>query len=238
MTSSVSVPAAKLRDMLAAVIPHAAAEDPLPALEAVRFEVREGALLLVATDRYSVAVARCRIPLDQEAPEPDADALLLLEDADDLARMLERASDPAELVFGDISLSVDAGNASATYGLAPADLADYPDWRPLLSAAIAGDPVQLEETRGINPVHLAKFAVPLSPLDSRQHATSGLRVCIMRPRNRKEAVALFTREDWFLGALMPMRLERDEDYTPGLWAEWAAVTAPAEKPELAEACTR
>lgn len=242
MTSSVSVPAAKLRDMLAAVIPHAANEEDLPALEAVRFEVRDGTLFLVTTDRYTIGVARCRIPGASAAPVPDATALLpLCVTEGELLSMLDRAEGTAALVFGDDSLTVDTGRDSATYGT-DSHPEHFPEWRPLLSRFLAGEPAELGDARGVAPLHLAKFA-PGSD-DTPGYCEEGLRVRILSPTHRggvplhsgeREPVVLLARGDWFLGALMPMRIDHGavrDDGDP--WSEWAAaVAAPPVKAEAA-----
>jgi hypothetical protein len=246
MTSSVSVPAAKLRDMLAAVIPHADNdyEDSLPALEGVRFEVRAGTLFLVATDRYSIGIARCRIPGAEAAPVPDASAILPLDAVRELNRDLESADGTAALVFGEDSLTTDTGDATGTW-VTDSHLEHFPDWRKLMHDVLAGDPAELGGKLGVSPVHLAKFALSLNPADDRRYCDTPLRVRIVSPSERngvplhsgeRQPVILVTRGDWFLGALMPTRFGRlgpDAPPQPEPWAEWAAVTAPAEKPEAA-----
>jgi hypothetical protein len=222
--------------MLAAVMPHAGGEDVLPALEAIRLEVRDGTLFLIATDRYSIGVARCRIPGALAAPVPDATALLpLCVTEGGLLSMLERADGTAALVFGEDSLTVDTGRDSATYGT-DSHPEHFPDWRKTIAGILTGEAAELGDTRGVAPLHLAKFQP--GPDDSPGHCEEGLRVRILSPTHRKgvllhagerEPVVLLARGDWFLGALMPMRLERDGAPEPSPWAEWAAVTAPAEK---------
>jgi hypothetical protein len=226
--------------MLAAVIPHAANEEDLPALEAIRFEVRDGTLFLIATDCYSIGVARCRIPGAQAAPVPDATALLPLcvtEGA--LLSMLDCADGTAALVFGEDSLTVDTGRDSATYGT-DGHPEHFPDWRVLIAGLLTGEPAELGDTRGIAPLHLAKFQA--GPEDSPGYCEEGLRVRIVSPTHRKgvplhagerEPTVLLARGDWFLGALVPMRLDRDVAPEPSPWTEWAAATAPAEKAEVA-----
>jgi hypothetical protein len=224
--------------MLDAVMPHAGGEDAMPALEAVLFEVRGGTLYLAATDRYSMGIARCRIPGARAAPVADATALLPLRvTGGGLLPMLERADGTAALVFGEDSLTVDTGSASATYKT-DSHPEHFPDWRPLLAGILAGEAAELGDARGIAPLHLAKFAA--GPDDTPGYCETGLRVRILSPTHRKgvllhsgehEPVVLLARGDWFLGALMPMRVDREA--APEVWAEWAAVTAPAE--ELAPA---
>jgi len=240
MTTSVSVPAARLRDMLAAVLPHAAGEEDLPALEAVRFEVRDGTLFLVASDRYSIGIARCRIPGAQALPEPDVAALLpLCVTKDELPGMLERAEGTAALIFGEETLTVDTGNTTATYGV-DGHPEHFPDWRSLMSDMLAGEPAELGAGLGIDPEFLGRFAVSFG-LDKDLRAIAPLTVRFLRPSQRmgvplhageQHPVLLVSRGDWFLGAMMPLRLDRDRRNEPeDPWAAWVTVTAPGEPAE-------
>jgi hypothetical protein len=56
------IPGWHLRRLAGAVVPHAAAEAYKPALCAVQWEIRAGALWLAATDTYTMAAARWPLP--------------------------------------------------------------------------------------------------------------------------------------------------------------------------------
>jgi DNA polymerase III beta subunit, central domain len=229
MSASIPVPAAKLRDMLAAVLPHVCTDDTLPSIMGVLFEVAGGVLYLAATDRYSIGVARHAIPLADEAPVPDHQALLGVGRAQELHKGLERADGTAVLVLRDGQLIVDHGSRN-TWKTSPAD---FPGWRGVLRAMLAAGPTQLDGDKGIAPRLLARFAAPdaeeWNPWDP-----GGMRVRIVRP----EAPAiLVTREDWFIGAAMGVRIVSRLD-DPGrvapAWDDWAAVCAEPEPAEDAQ----
>lgn len=233
MTSTIVVPAGKLQDMLGAVMPHAGDEDHLPLLNAVQFEIRDGVLFAVATDRYTIGVARCAIPGAKANPPAWTTANLMLAEAREMKRLLA-SSDVAALTFTDDLLELDAGRVRASWTL---HSGEYPDWRTLMSNMLAGEPAVLPANYGLSPLHLAKFQP--DQIDDRQYCRAPLRMRLLERQDRKGVVLhsgerfpvfLVTRGDWFLGALMPTRIDPAGDTPdPDSWAEWTALLSPAEK---------
>ena len=82
--NSISVPAVMLHRMLTAVLPHTGLDETLPALTNVRFDVQGATLILEATDRYTMGVARCGIRGEAD----DQSALLPRKSAKALRKML------------------------------------------------------------------------------------------------------------------------------------------------------
>jgi hypothetical protein len=235
MTSSIVIPARKLREMLGAVMPHAGDDDTLPVLNAVQFEIRGGELFTVATDRYTIGVARCAIPGAKSTQPPWATANLMLAEARELAGLISHA-DVAALTFTDDLLEMDGGpGARASWTL---HAVEYPDWRTLMSNMLAGEPAELPANYGLSPLHLAKFRP--DEVDDRQYCRAPLRMRLLERSDRKGVVLhsgerfpvfLVTRGDWFLGALMPTRIDPAEfgEPDPDPWAEWTALLPPAEQ---------
>lgn len=225
--AAISVPAWKLRRMLEAVIPHAGDDDTLPALMAVRFEVRGGVLYTAATNRYAIGVARCPVPGAQASPPPDDEWQLQIDDARALSGQLAKARDIAALSLTDEGerLAVDLGEETASFTVSGEG--KWPDWRSLLRGPLAADEIPLGDEFGLDPHYLRPFtqtfggkldgeAEPLL-VHMRRHTADG-----------KWPLVLLTRGDWFLGGLMPVRLTpatMTPEAAAGNWADWAAVTA-------------
>lgn len=253
--TAISVPAPKLREMLEAVLPHADRDDTLPVLAAVRFEVRDGRLFLVATDRYTLGVARCQIPGCTLAPVADCAAMVPIDFAVHVATELGKAggSGIAVIAFGDGELTVDPGDgAPAGSSLVPGKC---PDWRSMLHAILAGEPADLGERFGIDRRHLAKLTtgitleIPGEPddytwyNDDADSEPEPVLVRVLMPADNGlgstwgQAPALVAaREDWFISALMMMRAAPGEQ--PELpWDLWTGITQPAGNPEPVTAAT-
>ncbi|MGW4804385.1 DNA polymerase III subunit beta family protein [Kitasatospora sp. NPDC004272] len=119
-----TVPAPALAAALDAVRFAAPADAALPAVAGVFLDAEDGALHLVATDRYRLAVADCPAALDG----PPASALLPTALAD-AARALLADAEEAELTFDGAHFTIRA--AGRTLSGEPAE-ADFPDYRRLL----------------------------------------------------------------------------------------------------------
>jgi DNA polymerase-3 subunit beta len=135
MTTTLTVLATALRDALA-VVRHAAGTDPeLPVLGGVLIEICDGALRLVTTDRYRMAVAD--VPL-LDLTGPDTGAIAPLPWVDALVPLLA--------VDGPVTLSLTADAIAVTAGgheLSGVPIpGDYPDYRRAL-AAKAGEPTRM-----------------------------------------------------------------------------------------------
>lgn len=226
MTTSVTVPAAKLRDMLDAVMPHAGTDDTLPVLMTVRFEVLAGVLYVVATNRYTIGAARYVLGADA----PDAAVLLTLRDARELRELLDHAGETAALVFAD-GLRVDAGEDCLAGWEDPRTAHptgwNYPDWRDVLAGLLAADEAPLIPDYGIEPDLLAKFGGDPDSDFPETHCAEPLMVRPVKNTPVQGATAvLLARGDWFLGGLTLMRNIDGLPLGGSPWALWtAALTA-------------
>lgn len=220
--NSISVPAHELRRALTAVLPHCGQDDTLPALTCVKLEARGGWLYLVATDRYSMGVARVFVMGGCD----DQDAMLPAKHAKALRRMLKGTEGAA------VALTLAAGKVTAAYGKhASATWAardyEFPAWRGMLGKILTAGRVHLADDCGLNGDKLARFALPDDPCNFEPlhvlvtAGTGGTKL--------GEAV-VFLRGGWFLGALMPAR--HDSAGAPAV-AAWTELLAPAE-PEPAD----
>jgi Bacterial regulatory proteins, gntR family len=222
--TSISVPAGRLRDMLTVVLPHAGTDDDLPVLTAVRFEARSGTLFLVATDRYTMGAARCEIPGAAAAPPGDADCSLHAENARLILSMLKHVTGVAALAFGDGRLTLDTGDGN-TAGW-PAAGGKFPDWRRTLAGMLPANTSPADASLGLNPLHLAKFAIPLGT-ESVEY-TDGPVILTARLRDGGKPVLLAARGDWFIGAAMPVRsADPAEPQRSDPWEQWTAILAAA-----------
>lgn len=231
--AAISVSAPKLRRMLTAVLPHVSRDDTLPALTAVKFEVDAGVLYLAATDRYTIAVAREKIPGAREAMSAFA---LPAEGAWSLRRMLKGAGDVAALSVADGLLSVDCGGGtSATWAVGTKWA--FPKWRPMFHRMVTADRCEMGDDFGLDPYMLERFAA------GKRSWAEPLNVRVTRGGTAEMAspVLMVTRGDWFIGAQMPARMNRErhrgaDGQAPAAadaWAAWTAATAPEQKPEAA-----
>jgi hypothetical protein len=222
--------------MLDAVMPHAGTDDTLPVLMAVRFEVRAGALYVVATNQFTLGAARYVLPA--ETPVPDAEVLLRGEDADELRELLDHAGETAALVLAD-GLRIDAGEDCLAgwedpRGAHPMGW-NYPDWQNVLTGLLAADEAPLIPDYGIEPDLLAKFGGdPESDFPETRCAEPLMArpVRFVRPVPGASAV-LLARGDWFLGALALIRNVDGlpVDGTP--WELWSAALSPQPVPASA-----
>jgi hypothetical protein len=223
MTSTISVPAAKLRLMLTAVLPHACRDDTLPALCGVSFEFRDGTLFLAATDRYTIGIAREPVPGSVAAEVPAQSAILPLEAARALRRMLKKQAGVAAVIIGSDTLSVECAAVSGSWR---ATDGKFVDWRPLLHGALTGTLEPLGDSAGVNPQELSRLGIGAG----RTGTALNIRL-LASARSGPVPMVMAIADDWFIGAVMPVRHfagEEDSDYAIQ-WESWVAATAPAGK---------
>ncbi|WP_370881808.1 MerR family DNA-binding transcriptional regulator [Catenuloplanes nepalensis] len=135
LMTELTVPAGGLHAALAAVRYAAGSEPALPTLRGVFIELLDGALRLVTTDRYRMAIAD--VPLtDLTGPDVGVVAPLPLVDA--LVPLLA-VGGPVRLSLSPDAISIAAGGHELT-GVPVA--AEFPDYRRAL-AATAGEPLRV-----------------------------------------------------------------------------------------------
>jgi hypothetical protein len=222
--------------MLDAVMPHAGTDDTLPALMTVRFEVAAGVLYAVATDRFTMGVARYVIPGADDAQVQDATAMLMPGEVREMREALGAAADVVALTFGD-DLRMDAGTGwRGTWENAGTAKTTnlYPGWRDVLGEMLAAEDAPFKPVLGLDPVYLPRFAALDDPSWSAEEDGETFRCCdeplVMRAVKPGEhgcaSALLIARGDWFLGAVMLMRNDGPRRVKGGPWQQWTAALIP------------
>jgi hypothetical protein len=235
--SGISVAAKTLRMMLAAVLPHASDDDTMPQLMTVRFEVRAGVLYLVATDRYSLAVARFPVPGAAQIPEPDQAVLLPRAYAGQLCEVLAGQEGTCALLIADGRITADCGAVSSSWETSPS--ANWPDWRSVLAKLLTVDPAAADDTFGMDMRLLARFQIDSRPKtrlvwddedewyeeDTPEWDYQPIRLRVTQP---DQPAIVVTRGSWFAGAVVCCRMDGPTATEPqwGSWTEILRETPP------------
>jgi len=192
-TITLEVPGADLVAGLTAVLPHAGTDDTLPMLAAVNFTVRDGHLMLAATDRYTLGTYR----LVEVKDDVELDVILPRRDAQDLLTRAKKCKHfPPPLTFDTAKreLTFTDYERTVTYSLLDAE---FVRWWAVLPERDADRTVV-----GINPVNFARLAKATDP-----KRPEHVRMEIGLP-NKSIRVEVGER---FVGVVMPVRLP---DATP------------------------
>lgn len=198
----------ELRQFLGAVLPHAGTGDTLPALTMVTFEVSCGMLHALATDRYTLAIARHPLP----DPAPGMFTVTAAASALQAVVRQIRPRAAVQLTFTSDGLTLDQlSDPRLSYLLhASGEAPLLPSWRTWLADRLAAkpDPV-VTTTRGValNPAYLARF---------RAASRDNLPLEI-RPAGRCMVITCGTH---FLGMAMPMDLTKTHQNTPDPLTNW------------------
>ena len=189
-TAAVTMSGSQLHRMLAAVLPSAATDPLLPPLNAVHLETGPAGAYAVATDRYTLAVARHADPSPRrrhaEITISRAAALAVLK--------LTRRRDPQaalRISGGQLTLRIAGGITYTAPGI-DARYGRYPDWRRVLTRLLASPEAPGGQPLGLNPAYLARFAA----------AAADLRVSIRQMPGHRCRTLVITAGDWFAGALI------------------------------------
>jgi DNA polymerase III sliding clamp (beta) subunit (PCNA family) len=178
----------------------------LPFLEVVRFEARDGALTLAATDRYTLAA----YSVDHGAIVNAGEAWSISITVTDVKRILStfkstRRDDPQ------LFLSLDGDVLTISNGSTTLTVHDqggpFPAWRTLLVASDA----QASQSAGFNAEYLARFAK--APRDNDpivMHAATG----------RKPSIV--TAGDYFVGAICQVRAPHGTEWHDEPLPAWLA----------------
>jgi hypothetical protein len=184
----ISIPADTLHHMLTQVTPHMAAENSgLPSIECVHLEAADGYLHAVATDRYTMAVARRAA----STSTPWA-AGVAAHDVPTLTTWL--AATPGIVAVGDDAdhLALTAGARTLHLPAAVPPVGRFPDWPRHVVQALRADP-EPGSTPGWTTTYLARW----------QHAAPVLAAWHPGPGS---PLVLADEDGEFLGLQMPCRL--------------------------------
>lgn len=134
-----------------AVLPHASRDETLPEVNAVRFEMNGGWLHVIATDRYSLGVARIQAA---HIADGEIRASVMLPDARDLLKHLKAERGNAVLYAGprgEVSLP-------GRPAYAPVPILAFPAWHKVLGDALHAEPAAPTLRFGFEPGILGRFA--------------------------------------------------------------------------------
>ena len=195
--TAITVDLAQLRTLLTTVLPFAGGDIGLPVIATVKLEGRDGQLMAIATDRYTLGVSK--ISLDE------ADGFEALVRAKDVRHILatfknrKAIQSKVALTVTDGSITVslvdglfaDADDLTARYGLMdgvyPKVLHIFRDWKPA-GTAVAG----------CNPIYMARF----------QHVTSMRGEPVKVSIGAGRCPVIIQAGDYFIGAIMPVQFDK------------------------------
>ena len=203
LTAAFSIPGADLCRLAAAVTPHAADDPDTPALCAVQWEIRDGALWLAATDTHTIGAARWPLP---GGPVADAGPVLLPVSETVLLTGAVGAG-PAVLTIDPAAAAVTAVWNGGTYqarGLLPVPW-EIPGWRSVLTGLLDGTPATAPVRLMFDPAHLTRFTVPSAGAQADPDRRFPLlRFQLRRHLATRRLTYLVTCYDWFIGAISPL----------------------------------
>jgi hypothetical protein len=220
---------------LRAVMPHACADKTLPMLHAVHFDVRDGKLYVVATDRYTLGIYRCAesgegfTGVDSKRTGTEnfsftldlADVKLVLLDA--------KSALPGPLRFAATEEYVQLRTDTLIRTMKPVEK-DFPSYRSLIDGSVhaTGDEGRAGVTyHACNPAFLSRFAVAAA-------AVGGRGTPVVLHHSAVNKPALVTVGMQFAGLLMPVRVESVSvpSWVPGASEIRAAKLDPEVKAEV------
>lgn len=200
--ATISISGTDLQRLTAAVAPHAAEDPDTPALCAIHWEIRDGALWLAATDTCTVGSARLPLPGDASLAAgpvlvPAGDTVALAEAVgEDLAAV---TIDPAAAA---VTAAWSGGTYQARYS-SPVQ-GEIPDWRRVLACLVDGTPGPSARRIMFDPAHLARFTMPPGGHADSEGLAPLVRLQLRRHRTNRCLMYLVTCQNWFIGAISPL----------------------------------
>jgi hypothetical protein len=229
--STLTIKARDFAALVAPVKPHAGRDDMFPVLNAIRFEVRNGYLLAMATDRFRLAIHRT------ETEAVSFTATVRVREVENLLRIFkpQRGQDP-ELVMsvheteGKQFLRVeqtgafgfDFIDASMSF---PLEVGEFPNIAKLIGETLAEEPSEGGREFGLNAVFLADW----------RHTAKQGRALVIRSHSPLRPV-VFAAGDDFIGLQMPMRLIEGQAI-PEHWTTTLTKPKPAPKKRAKKAAS-
>lgn len=198
-----TITAAQLHHMLSQVKPHMSTDDTLPVINSVHLEVRDGHLFAVASDRYTLAVARTAIT----TPGYWTNAYLPGEHLPSLEAWLEAAVGTVTLAVSKAddasTLTITGKTGSMTIAYNNNAYKNFPNWRNLVRGEIDAKP---------QPVSLTAFTTKF--LARWQQAGTVIQCWQNKPGS---PLIVMGETGDFLGLQMPVRHEISRDDLTDQW---------------------
>ncbi|WP_037605065.1 hypothetical protein [Streptacidiphilus rugosus] len=202
--------------LIARTWPHAYRDDTLPSINGVRVESDGRRLYAVASDRFTIAIARHDLDADS-ATEPwnafltasDLRAVKAITPPRHHAKLTTLTWNPGRHV-----LAVTVGEHTLTLPDRTEQDAKFPKWRPIARDALAATPAMTDDL-AVSAHHLAKFTKDPAVRDHTPLTVWG--------DDPHKPIVIAQGTD-FLGLLMPIRRNPDGDWFSGHQAIRAAWT--------------
>lgn len=191
MSSIATVSRRDLRWALKAVLPHVSDDDTLPHLAAVHIgtDPAAKALWCVATDRYTIGVARVAAGIEGDA----ASAELHRPDVKEIRRRLKGGGDTAVVEIGQDGFCLDSFHRWHPVGSG----LEYPDWRNLLAKPLHQQPSLPSGDIGYCAAYLARFKAA-----DREKRRGGGLIYLPFAAIKRDGGMFFVLAENFLGAVM------------------------------------
>ncbi len=205
--TEVMVSTGDLRNALRAVVVHAGKDDEVPILQRVRFYIRDGNIMIAATNRYTVGLGLVSIWSDTE----DDDTVVDVTPAQvgEILAMFKSAKEKKGDDAGDDDLRLRITDrflvATDVAGFFPgkevtwprvANEDNYPDLPTLVGRMLATAGSASASTMHTNGSFLALFKAASSVYDE---------ILTVEPTSEKQGALFVTVGESFLGAIMPIK---------------------------------
>ena len=217
---TIELTARSLAGLVRPVIPFADHSGFTPILGSVRLSVHGDYLTAAATDRFRVGIKRLRL---DDAPD-GFEAVVPLAAIKQLLTVFK----PTRLLDPVVTLSVEDGRLTAvqaygmdfeqakfTFALA---VGDYPK----IESVLVGHKPQPSESIAVHAKYLADFKSAVTTGEPLEVSFGGH----MKP-------VIVTAGEDFIGAVMPVRPQREDGGTGSAFSDWIDFLAPAKKAEVA-----
>lgn len=147
-----TIPATALRHMLAQIKPHMSSDVTLPILNLVQVECRDDHLYILATDRYTMAIARTPVAGGEQwtARIPSQDLRTVEVWLKAAAGDIEVTAEADALSLAGVSGALRLSSEASEYG-------EFPNWRKLVSGALESEPTEAVGLTGYDTRFLARW---------------------------------------------------------------------------------
>lgn len=230
-TATWSGTAAELQHIARAVLVHAGTDAMWPLLNDVHIEVRDGHLLLAATDRFTLGVYRTGLsehsgdPIEIRVPAPVLrSAVTMIGRRSRGEVQLRLTPDHVTLTFDHPQVRADAAASPVSYVM-PAEPSTQPLWLRLVNTTTAEAMTATETVTGVNPAYLARF----------RHAAHRFEPILIHGPGRAMKPVLVTAGEHFIGLIMPVHVGAsgsEDDGTDAL-TSWHNLAADPATPATA-----